>query len=65
MKYLAFVAIGLFALMALIPEDASAVVCARGAYRAGCVGPRGGAVVTSRPAVYSRGVYVRRGRVYR
>jgi hypothetical protein len=64
MKYLAFAAIGLFALMALIPEDASAAVCARGVYRAGCVGPRG-AVVTGRPAVYRHGVYARGVRVYR
>jgi hypothetical protein len=48
--------------------EASAVVCARGIYRAGCVGPRGAAVV-HRPVVGRaivgprRGVYVRR-RVY-
>jgi hypothetical protein len=59
MKYLAFAAIGLFALMALIPDDASAVVCARGAYRAGCVGPRGAVATTTHP-YYRRGVYVRR-----
>ncbi|MCW2275467.1 hypothetical protein GJ654_13370 [Rhodoblastus acidophilus] len=29
--------------------SAEAVVCARGVYRAGCVGPRGGAVVVRRP----------------
>ena len=63
MKYLAFAAITLFALMALIPDNANAVVCARGMYRAGCVGPRGAAVVT-RP-VYRRGVVVRGGRFYR
>lgn len=62
MKYLAFAAITLCALMALIPDNASAVVCARGMYRAGCVGPRGAAVVT-RP-VYRHGVIVRGARVY-
>jgi hypothetical protein len=62
-KYLAFAAIGLFALMALIPDDASAVVCARGAYRAGCVGPRG-AVVATHP-YYRHGAYVRGARIYR
>lgn len=42
-------------------EEANAVVCARGVYRAGCVGPRG-AVVARRPvyAPYRRGVVVRR-----
>jgi hypothetical protein len=39
--------------------DASAYVCARGVYRAGCVGPRG-AVVVRHP--YHRPYY---GRVYR
>lgn len=63
MKYLAFAAIGFFALMAFIPDNASAVVCARGVYRAGCVGARG-AVVATRP-VYRRPVVVRRVRVYR
>jgi hypothetical protein len=48
--------------------ETSAVVCARGIYRAGCVGPRGAAVV-HRPVVgrafvgSRRGVIVRR-RVY-
>ena len=42
--------------------SAEAVVCARGVHRAGCVGPRGGAVVVHRrPAVrcfWRRGVRV-------
>jgi hypothetical protein len=38
---------GTFALSAM---DASAAVCARGVYRAGCAGPRG-AVVARRPVV--------------
>ena len=36
--------------LALSTMDAGAVVCARGVYRAGCVGA-GGAVVVGRPAV--------------
>ncbi len=52
--------------IAFSSEQASAMVCARGVYRAGCVGPRGAAVVR-RPYVrapyYRRGVVVRR-RVY-
>jgi hypothetical protein len=47
MKRIAFAFGILFVLMASAPE-ASAVVCARGVYRAGCVGPRG-AVVVRRP----------------
>jgi hypothetical protein len=34
--------------MTVFVADANAVVCARGVYRAGCVGPRG-AVVVHRP----------------
>jgi hypothetical protein len=45
--------------MFLSTIDASAYVCARGVYRAGCVGPRG-AVVVRHP--YVRHPY---GRVYR
>ena len=37
--------------IALSTIDASAVVCARGVHRAGCVGP-GGAVVVGRPVVH-------------
>jgi len=40
----AFVLGVLFVLMASV-LDASAVVCARGVYRAGCAGPRGPVVV--------------------
>lgn len=40
---------------------ADAYVCARGVYRAGCAGPRGGVVVRRGPAYYPRGgVVVRR-----
>jgi hypothetical protein len=55
--------------VALSTMDASAVVCARGVYRAGCVGARGavvvGAPVARRAVVVAprRGVVVRR-RVY-
>jgi hypothetical protein len=53
--------------VALSTMEASAVVCARGVYRAGCVGA-GGAVVVGRPVaravvVAPRAVVVRR-RVY-
>lgn len=37
-------------LVAMSTIEASAVVCARGVYRAGCVGP-GGAVAVRRPVV--------------
>lgn len=64
----AFAALVLGAMIAPV-EEANAVVCARGVYRAGCAGPRG-AVVARRPVyapravvVAPRGVYVRR-RVY-
>jgi hypothetical protein len=49
--------------LALSTMEASAVVCARGVVRAGCVAA-GGAVVVARPVVRApRGVVVRR-RVY-
>ncbi|CAO4155200.1 hypothetical protein LNAOJCKE_5656 [Methylorubrum aminovorans] len=45
MKY-ALVAFSLFAgLLAYVPTEANALVCARGVYRSGCVGPRGAVVV--------------------
>ena len=59
-------------LMAALPVEANAVVCARGVYRAGCAGPNsavgvhrdygyhGGAAVVRRGYSYHRGV-----RVYR
>lgn len=59
MKFI-LLAIGLLAsLTVFIPTDAEAVVCARGVYRAGCVGPRG--TVGVRRGVYgARAVRVRR-----
>lgn len=57
-------------LVAVNTMEASAVVCARGVYRAGCVATGGGAVVVARPVVRPavvvaprRAVVVRR-RVY-
>ena len=48
-------------LLAAIPVEANAVVCAKGVYRAGCAGPRG-AVVAHRPVAarcyYRAGVRV-------
>jgi hypothetical protein len=41
-------------------EDANAVVCAKGVYRAGCAGPHGAAVVRRPPvAAHRRAVIVR------
>jgi hypothetical protein len=64
--------IAIAATLTLVTE-ASAYVCARGPYRAGCVGPRGavgvhrgyygyprGGVVVRRPYGYGGGVVVRR-----
>lgn len=53
MKHIVLAALALFVLMATVPE-ASAVVCARGVYRAGCAGPRGVAVVRRPAVVYHR-----------
>ncbi|UGY19232.1 hypothetical protein [Bradyrhizobium septentrionale] len=39
------------ATMTFESSDANAVVCARGVYRAGCAGYRGGAVVVRKPVV--------------
>ncbi len=50
--------------MVVETTEANAVVCARGVYRAGCVGPRGAAVVR-RPAVVCRTVWVNGVRVRR
>jgi hypothetical protein len=44
---------------ALSTTESSAVVCAAGVYRAGCVGVRGAAVV-HRPVVARRAVVIRR-----
>ena len=49
--------------VALSTADAGAVVCARGVYRAGCVGA-GGAVVARRAVIAPRRAVVVRRRVY-
>jgi hypothetical protein len=69
MRYLLMAGLGLMtfaATMTFEPQEANAVVCARGVYRAGCVGYRGGAVVrrpVAAPARVCRTVW--RGRVRR
>ncbi len=51
--------------ISLSTQEASAIVCARGVYRAGCVGTVGaGAVVVRGPVVVRRPVAVHR-RIYR
>ena len=64
MKHLIISLLLLGGFIALSTMEASAVVCARGVYRAGCVGARGGAVVVRHPYAARRGVYVGR-RIYR
>jgi hypothetical protein len=63
---IASAALAFAATMAVETNDANAVVCARGVYRAGCAGARG-AVVVRRPvpvaacrSVLVNGVWVRR-----
>jgi hypothetical protein len=62
MKYMIISLLLVGGFVALSTMEASAVVCARGVYRAGCAGVRGAAVVR-RPVVAPRAVVVRR-RVY-
>ena len=49
MKYLTLLLAALACAVAIAPDEANAVVCARGVVRAGCVGTAGAVVV--RPAV--------------
>ena len=60
MKAIVYASLGAL-LLAGIPIEANAVVCAKGVYRAGCAGPRG-AITTARPigarCVYRAGVRV-------
>jgi hypothetical protein len=70
MKHLMIPVLLAAGLIALGPMEASAVVCARGVVRAGCVAAGGGAAVVRAPVVRPagavvapRGVVVRR-RVY-
>ena len=61
MKATIYAALGAVFLLAALPVEANAVVCAKGVYRAGCAGPRG-AVVAHRPVAvrcyYRAGVRV-------
>jgi hypothetical protein len=61
MKHVIMSLLLLGSVVILSTTEASALVCARGVYRAGCVGAGGGAVVVRHPY---RGAYVH-GRVYR
>ena len=73
MKYFILAAALLGGFFAFTATQASAIVCARGVYRAGCAGPRGAVVGhrgyyggAYRGGVYRGGVYHRGGvRVYR
>ena len=69
MRMIALLAVSTFATAMLIERsNANAVVCGRGVWRAGCVGPNGGVVVRRRPVVVApvchrvwvNGVLVRR-----
>jgi hypothetical protein len=52
-------ACALVASLAIETEEANAVVCARGVYRAGCVGPHGAVGVRRAPVYRHRPVVVR------
>jgi hypothetical protein len=60
MKAILYAVLGAGLLVASLPVEANAVVCARGVYRAGCAGPRG-AVVAPRAAVVAPRCYYRAG----
>jgi hypothetical protein len=60
MKYVIITLLLVGGVIALSTMEASAYVCARGVYRAGCVSA-GGAAVVRRGYVAPRGVVVRRG----
>jgi hypothetical protein len=63
MKYLIISLLLVGGVVALSTTEASAVVCARGVYRAGCAGVHG-AVVVRRPVVVAPRAVVVRRRVY-
>jgi hypothetical protein len=63
MKHLIVTLLLLGGFVAVSIPEANALVCARGVYRAGCVGPRG-AVGVRRGYVAPRGAVVVRRRVY-
>jgi hypothetical protein len=60
MKAILYAALGAVLVLAALPVEANAVVCARGVYRAGCAGPHG-AVVAPRRAVVAPRCYYRAG----
>jgi hypothetical protein len=51
-------------LMAALPVEANAVVCARGVYRAGCAGPHGAVGVRRGYGYHGGAAVVRRGYGY-
>ncbi len=60
MRILLFIALAIASFVTTMtyePNDANAIICARGVYRAGCVGARGG-VVVRRPYYRRRGVVI-------
>jgi hypothetical protein len=62
MKAILYASLGAL-LLAAIPVEANAVVCAKGVYRVGCAGPHG-AVTTARPVAVRpipAGCYYRAG----
>jgi hypothetical protein len=61
---LAFAVLAFGATMTFESTDANALVCARGVYRAGCAGYRGG-VVVRRPVAACRWVWINGVRVRR
>jgi hypothetical protein len=64
MKMIAYAMLAL-GLMAALPVEANAVVCARGVYRAGCVGPHGAVGVRRGYGYHGGAAVVRRGYGYR
>ena len=69
MKFLMLAGLGLMTFAATLtfePQEANAVVCARGVYRAGCVGPNGAVGVRRAPVARAcRTVWVRGVRTVR
>jgi hypothetical protein len=59
MKATLYAALGAVLLLAALPAEANAVVCAKGVYRAGCAGPHG-AAVAHRPYGYGGAAVVHR-----
>jgi hypothetical protein len=57
MKHSIFLSLFAVSVIAMSTMEASAFVCARGVYRAGCVGTHG-AVVVGRPIVHVHPVHV-------